>query len=807
MNLGAGQIVLIRGPGVFISNNWGDTFIEIAPPIAIHVNRPVFVNPADNTLFGMSLDPVTLARSSNAGISWIKTSLQADVVQMKFHPSGRIFANAKDGSLWLSDDGGFNWQAVTGLPVTFTQQAVYGLNISPDGDIFHTGNTATGRVVVRSVDNGVSWVKLPSLPGNGVSVEKVKKNSQGHLFTVTNNRVYRSVDLGLSWQTLPQISNFGLTNCLEILPGEYLYTGTYGGGFYKTSNPIQSGAYLHGTVIRDADGDCSTEDVQPHNFKNWVVAADGANDFYINPDTAGQFNMFLDLGFYDVTLQAPNDIWWDLCDTTQTVLLDEQDGVDSVQFAALALADCPLISVHVATSFLRRCFNSPVSVQYCNLGTETADSAWVDVTLDDYLSFISSDKPHQELGNNTIRFFIGDVLSGDCGQFQLTAYVNCDSTVLGQTHCISAHGFPDTLCTTIPNWSGANLEAMVACQDSVVLFELENTGNSPSQPLDYIIIEDDVVMFQGSKQYEPNENLLIPLPANGHTYRVESEQEPGHPFSYRVIAFEEGCGGYESLGYINQFSVNGETPSVHRICVENIGSYDPNDKRGYPIGTGTEHRIRPGQPIEYMIRFQNTGTDTAFTVVIRDTLTQWLNPASVAPGAASHPYSWTLEGQGVVKFTFNNILLPDSTTNLAGSQGFVTFNIAQQADVPLGTQIRNDAAIFFDFNAPVITNETLHTVGLDLVSSTVDIPNQPKPAAVAVSPNPALEHTTFQLRKGNFNNHHLQLFDPLGKPVFETDVSGAQFVMPRGQLPAGAYGWRVTDQRGGLLESGVLVFQ
>jgi hypothetical protein len=208
-----------------------------------------------------------------------------------------------------------------------------------------------------------------------------------------------------------------------------------------------------------------------------------------------------------------------------------------------------------------------------------------------------------------------------------------------------------------------------------------------------------------------------------------------------------------------------------------------------------------------MIRFQNTGTDTAFTVMIRDTLPQWLNPASVMPGAASHPYSWTLEGQGVVKFTFNNILLPDSTTNLAASQGFVTFSVAQQPDVPLGTQIRNDAAIFFDFNVPVMTNETLHTVGLDLLISTVELPSQRKAAAVAVSPNPAPDYATFQLLKGNFKNHRLQLFDPLGKPVFDTEVNGAQFVMPRGHLPAGAYGWRVADHRGVLLESGVVVFE
>lgn len=356
----------------------------------------------------------------------------------------------------------------------------------------------------------------------------------------------------------------------------------------------------------------------------------------------------------------------------------------------------------------------------------------------------------------------------------------------------------------MPNWSGANIEANVTCQDTTVHFQLRNTGTAASHALDYIIIEDDVVMLQGVHQITGQE-LLLPVPANGHTMRIESEQEPGHPFSTLAIAFEEGCGGFESLGFINQFTVNGITPSWHRVCRENTGSFDPNDKQGYPLGAGAEHQIRPGQPIEYMIRFQNTGTDTAFTVAVRDTLSPWLDPASIVLGAASHPYTWQLEGQGVIKFTFPNILLPDSTTNLPASQGFLTFTIDQQQEVPLGTRIFNDAAIFFDSNEPVITNETMHTVGLELLIGAVEPPN-PAKVAVQVAPNPAGAVATFQLAKGHFKAHRLQLFDPLGKPVLETEVSGSQYVLPRNNLTAGAYGWRVVDKYGQLVGSGMLVF-
>ncbi len=283
---------------------------------------------------------------------------------------------------------------------------------------------------------------------------------------------------------------------------------------------------------------------------------------------------------------------------------------------------------------------------------------------------------------------------------------NCDSTILGQTHCVTAHAFPDTLCTTITNWSGANIEASVTCQDTMLQFNLKNTGNAHSQTLDYIIIEDEVVLMTGQKDYDIAEDVILNFPANGSTWRIESAQEPGHPFSTLALAFAEGCGGFSSLGFINLFPVNGFKPSLHRSCAENIGSFDPNDKQGFPTGVGDDHNIRPGQAIDYLIRFQNTGTDTAFTVQIQDTLSAFLDPTTIRLGGSSHAFTWNLSGQGVINFTFNNIMLPDSNMNEPLSHGFVQFNISPYSTLPLGSRIENDAAIYFDFNEPVITNTT-----------------------------------------------------------------------------------------------------
>lgn len=56
--------------------------------------------------------------------------------------------------------------------------------------------------------------------------------------------------------------------------------------------------------------------------------------------------------------------------------------------------------------------------------------------------------------------------------------------------------------------------------------------------------------------------------------------------------------------------------------------------------------------LDYTIRFQNTGTDTAFTVVITDTLPLVLDPLSFQPGAASTSDDVAMSGAGLATFTF-----------------------------------------------------------------------------------------------------------------------------------------------------------
>lgn len=146
--------------------------------------------------------------------------------------------------------------------------------------------------------------------------------------------------------------------------------------------------------------------------------------------------------------------------------------------------------------------------------------------------------------------------------------------------------------------------------------------------------------------------------------------------------------------------------TTHSVTV--TGSYDPNDKLATTSSgtSGTQYLIDEDEWIDYTIRFQNTGTDTAFLVVITDTLPEELDPATFQMRTASHPYSMTLQDR-LLRFMFPNILLPDSNMNEPKSHGFVSFRIRPIAGLTPGEQLVNEANIYFDYNPPVITEPSV----------------------------------------------------------------------------------------------------
>ncbi len=138
---------------------------------------------------------------------------------------------------------------------------------------------------------------------------------------------------------------------------------------------------------------------------------------------------------------------------------------------------------------------------------------------------------------------------------------------------------------------------------------------------------------------------------------------------------------------------------------------DPNDKQVLPrrADPGGNNYTLPDEELTYTIRFQNTGNDTAFTVRLEDQLSADLDVETFKPLAASHPFTASVTDDGLVTFLFEDILLPDSTTNQVASNGFASFTIRPLPGLTDFSAVNNTAGIFFDFNAPVITNTVTST--------------------------------------------------------------------------------------------------
>ncbi len=162
---------------------------------------------------------------------------------------------------------------------------------------------------------------------------------------------------------------------------------------------------------------------------------------------------------------------------------------------------------------------------------------------------------------------------------------------------------------------------------------------------------------------------------------------------------------------ISQVSVSYDqedaTPLNNSFVLTEIatGSFDPNDKNElhggvFPVDLLTTDKLH------YLIRFQNTGTDTTFNVVIRDTLHEALDISGFQMLTASHPYTMTIKNGRHLEWKFNNVLLPDSNVNEKASQGFLTFSIKPKASLKIEDVITNKASIYFDYNLPIVTNTT-----------------------------------------------------------------------------------------------------
>ncbi len=204
-------------------------------------------------------------------------------------------------------------------------------------------------------------------------------------------------------------------------------------------------------------------------------------------------------------------------------------------------------------------------------------------------------------------------------------------------------------------------------------------------------------------------------------------------------------------------------------------AYDPNDKLVEPnYSINFENYALFGETLEYTIRFQNTGTDTAFTVRLEDQLDPNLDLTTFEVIAASHTYEVYITETGLVNFHFNNILLPDVNTNEILSQGFVKYRIKPLVGLSENTVIENVANIYFDFNPPIETNTVSNILVQELPTSNGEIIFVPK-LDFNVIPNPFQDNFMIDFGEPLEDDLDLVVRDFLGRVLFQKIITKGSY--------------------------------
>lgn len=677
------------------------------------------------------------------------------------------------------------------------------VKITPNGQIVWTNQSLSTLTSSRNSSDPNAFAT-----SDGGFVESFFQNGTCHLIKI-------NADGNIVWdRTLPIPYSRNLHSIIQSSDGGFVI-GSLEMHVKVDANGDLYSSQIIGRVREDVSNDCIAQVNEPR-FRGLITISatkNGTTDTYYSAvDSLGNYKISVDTGNHIINV---NNFWsqyWQNCTPSVSRNIPVLYTTDSADFALKPLINCPAMRVNAGTWGLRRCFENTYSVNYFNDGTTVARNAYVEITIDSLMEFRRASRPLSSRVGQRLRFNVGDVDYGRGGNFDVTVYVKCgDSTRLNQTLCFETHVFPDTICTPTTGWNGANIVVTGTCARDSVEFTIRNTGNAATGTVRSLIVEDQVMFAVQPISLPPNGVLIKKQPANGSTWRLSVQQVANNPRSTFATAFVEGCRNNPtapfSTGNATAFPDADGDAAVDIQCLAIRGAYDPNDKTGYPLGTGTSRQIGQNQDIEYLIRFQNTGTDTAFQVVLRDTLPSQLDLTSIEPGASSHPYTWDLTGKGVLIFNFDNIQLMDSFRNEPASHGFVKFRIKQKKDLPIGTKIENSAGIYFDFNAPVITNRTLHTIGKDfLLTATVERVFDEK-VKIEVFPNPFSDFLTFNIKQAtpSVNEGIFELFDLTGKVLRREKFVDNQFTFERKDLPMGLFIFKISTVDGRLIGQGKVV--
>jgi uncharacterized repeat protein (TIGR01451 family) len=245
--------------------------------------------------------------------------------------------------------------------------------------------------------------------------------------------------------------------------------------------------------------------------------------------------------------------------------------------------------------------------------------------------------------------------------------------------------------------------------------------------------------------------------------------------------------------------------NAYSFCLPVVNSYDPNIKEVMPAGEGAEGYIASAtEKLTYTIHFQNTGTADAINVNIIDTLGANVLPNTMHILDASHAMTPEWLNSNTIKFKFNNINLPDSNNNEPLSHGYVRFEVDMVQGLNPGTEIKNKAEIYFDFNSAIVTPYAINTIETPSSASINSISNN---LNVTAYPNPTHDLVNFTISDA-IGSVAVSLTDLSGKIVYsKNEISNSKVAIDVSNLSNGIYLYKVLEESSNHYTIGKLIVE
>lgn len=565
-------------------------------------------------------------------------------------------------------------------------------------------------------------------------------------------------------------------------------------------NHLDLARTISGRLYLDLNDNC-TDDSEPGLVNIIVRCKPGSYLSATNEN--GQFEFLVPFGNYlvePVVRQGSGFFLDSICPAFNQAVQVDSSGAGATSFGAL-LKTCPFLQVTVHTPRRRRCARNNAFVTITNSGMATAYQTLVKIRLPRHISMIEPGIWAWNASDSTYQILVDSIPALASKKFNWIDSVHCKNGLIGQWQCTQAWISPgNTTCLpTIQGWDQSIIRLKATCEPAAGMkLIIKNTGpGNMISARSFRLYAGDTILQTSSYQLNSGDSLVLTNIQPGT--RVEADQGDANPFGKWVSSTFMGCGNPHSgpsLMFSHNFAAFGDEAEE---CRQIRDSYDPNEKTAVPAVIGPDNFVRSGTSIAYTLHFQNLGNDTAFKVLVADTLSADLDPKSLQVTGSSHPFTLRISGneqRASLHFTFDPIALTDTLTSKEQSTGFVSFLLKLKPGLPQGRIITNTASIYFDQNDAVVTNTTTHTVR-DTYPVFTSVAGTFHPKQILVTPNPT--NGSFQVQSADVPGGTLRMSDLQGKTVYEWKIPAGQLqknIDVRNRLAPGLYLLKLEPKNG-----------